>query len=219
MGKQLCEYKTCTKEATTNEKITTVGFLETNATITFHSKKRYVERVLLIPEEESVEYVNRNTDRVNQQMKELVKGSSLLYTGYPVPQMNGVAVYIFMNREIILIFTNNFVLKTIWKNQYQTDFAHTVAEVRKQIDVNKDKYKILEKENKIIGRRGDQIEFAIEQLKGLSLKSAEIDSKIELLEKERLEQRRQGAANCQMIKGLKEENRRMVKSIMYGFIE
>lgn len=201
------------------KKATIVAFLETKATVTFHSKKRYAERVLLIPEDKSVEYVNGNMDIINQQMKELVKESSLLYTGYPVPQMNGTTVDIFMNGEIILIFTNNFVLKTIWKNQYKTDVACTVAKVRKQIDINKDKYRILEKENKIIGQRGNQIEFAIEQLKDLSLKSAEIDSKIELLEKERLEQRRQGADNYQIVKGLKEENRRMIKAIMYGFVE
>lgn len=187
--------------------------------LSFHCKKRFVERVLNVPENRSVKYVNMHNQQVYEKMRIMLQESTPLYENYNLRPGDSRIVNIYIYQDILFIFAANYVLLTVWKIKYNHDYKSTVESSRSQILTNKIKINTVKKIQKKLGRKLEQYDFAIETIKSIEIGSTEIESKLKELTKERSTLVVKIAKSTNYMKEIKENNRIIMKEILYNFVD
>ena len=211
------------------ENYTKAPVIKTIATITFHAKKRYAERVLGVSWEgsESKRYVYENEMEVYQHMKPKITRAELLFENYrPDPNNQSVINHIYICDDILFIFSTKYHLVTVWKikhaNTYKTGYRDTVKWSKNVLNNNVKRINSIDKRLKKLGQKRSEYYFAIKQLQEVldssGNQSTEVEKRIEMLTGVEESLKFEGT----MLSGEKEdlvrENRKIMQRILYKFV-
>lgn len=179
--------------------------------LTYHSKLRYVQRVLkIVNEKEAAQYLRDNYEEVTDGLMLLCANSKLVYENYIYDREQGAAQNYYIYEGIVIVTTHEgnkiITLYTSWYDMENEDEKTDLTVLLKELTVNNEENKNLRGMAK--KKRADmaKVEYMIEQL----------EIQVEKLKEELEKKVEEGKDTKRLRQGIQKESRRIMGKIKYG---
>ena len=193
--------------------------------LTYHSKLRYIQRVLEKEDESLAEkYLSDNNLNVSLGLWKLFSKTKLYYKNFPTNE--NVSVHIYIYKDILFIVSQDYSIVTLWKLKGKDARIH--KNVIKKLYENMHSISKFKYESVKTGKEGDKIEYTIGKLDNILSKvrnSGEeysisiIEEEVKLLQEELSKTIESEKSIVSKERDLKRESKDIMKSVMYGYID